>query len=318
LPNPKKDNPLDWQPWNQAGDQITQRSFLYQVYPPAPQPSLVGPHVYVFDGAKGHQTLDHWDPNGFYLDHDCGYPHEHTDDPECNFSRVIGALHDNGFDPRQVQAVFIKMSTGGPQCDLSGLHCLGTTEADAYTSERYLGNILRYLKHGFHQNPARFPHIHQVFISSRTYGGYAQDPAHACKLNPEPYAYESAFGVQRLIVAQIKQAAGQSSNDQYSGQVDYDHAPWVDWGPYLWTNGDRPRQSDGLVWCNNNQQPSPCSGFTDVRYGDPDHQGKFWGDFTHPTYQGQEKVANQLVIFIGKDPQGIMPGSPFVTPWIGQ
>ena len=38
-----------------------------------------------------------------------------------------------------------------------------------------------------------------AYLSSRTYGGYATTP-----LNPEPYAYESAFAVKWLIKQQIK------------------------------------------------------------------------------------------------------------------
>lgn len=122
--------------------------------------------------------------------------------------------------------------------------------------------------------------------------------------------------MQRLIVAQIKQAAGQSSNDQYSGLVDYDHAPWVDWGPYLWTNGERPRQSDGLKWCNGQNDVNCGLNDRDVRYGDLDlqYENQFWGDFTHPSYQGQGKVADQLVNFISDS----YSGPHFVQPWIHQ
>ncbi len=37
-------------------------------------------------------------------------------------------------------------------------------------------------------------------------------------------------------------------------------------------------------------------------YGDLFNQANFWGDFTHPTAMAEQKAANQIMIFIGKDP----------------
>jgi hypothetical protein len=47
----------------------------------------------------------------------------------------------------------------------------------------------------------RYPNLQQVFVTSRIYGGYANGTAHGC-LNPEPFAYEEGFAVQRLIADQ--------------------------------------------------------------------------------------------------------------------
>ncbi len=73
----------------------------------------------------------------------------------------------------------------------------------------------------------RYPNLKLIFVSSRTYGGYA-----STTLSPEPYAYQGGLAVKWLIQDRL--------NTSTTG-------PWVAWGPYLWTNGTKGR-SDGLVW----------------------------------------------------------------------
>ena len=175
---------------------MTQQSFLYQVYHPTPQ--LVGGHVVVWDGAFGQQTLDRWDPTsiGHYAQHnDCTFDQYSSVDPECNYVRVHDDLVRNGYSEAQVQAVFLKAADAFPQCDLGGQHCnQGTTEPDAFTAERYMGDIMRYLKccklFPVQYPPVpRYPSLQQVFITSRIYGGYANSAKYGC-LNPEPFAYQ--------------------------------------------------------------------------------------------------------------------------------
>jgi len=120
--------------------------------------------------------------------------------------------------------------------------------------------------------------------------------------------------VQRLITAQIRQAAGITTpSDSNAGQLDYTVAPWVDWGPYLWASGETKR-SDLLNWCSG-QNDLNCLQEQDVLY-DPTDDSTEFGDYTHPTGEGVGKVAKQLRIFIGQDPDHVKPGSPWVTPWI--
>ncbi|HZQ69849.1 MAG TPA: hypothetical protein VFA68_15100 [Terriglobales bacterium] len=194
-PNPINGNLATHRSWNRVlNDPIAQESLLYQAY--GPQHFLpLNSQVYIFDGARGGETLDRWDPNGYYRNVTCPVNNVFGDG-ECNYKRVQGLLTPNGFTEKQVQAIFIKVSTEHPQCDLSGLHCLaGVNTPDAYVSEQYMGNILRYLKccSAVTQLP-RYPNLHQVFISSRIYGGYAQNPptggTNGC-LSPEPYAYQT-------------------------------------------------------------------------------------------------------------------------------
>lgn len=118
----------------------------------------------------------------------------------------------------------------------------------------------------------RFPNLRVVYLSSRIYAGYA-----TTALNPEPYAYESAFAVRDLVRQQIAGAAD-LNYDRSRGEV---KAPLLLWGPYLWADGLTPRKSDGLVWVRD-----------DLRE-----------DGTHPSAtSGREKVAQQLLTFLENDP----------------
>ena len=315
--------------WNQlAGDPTIQQSLLYLIY--SPSTPLVGPHVVVFNGALGGQTLSKWDPTsiGYYAQSgaNCPWDHQSSLDSECNYVRVKNDLTRNfytqtdHYTEAQVQAVFIKTADSFPQCDLKKLYCSpGYTEPDAYTAERYLGDILRYLKccktnpYGTPPVP-RYPNLKQVFITSRIYGGYGNGTAHGC-LNPEPFAYELGFTVQRAIVAQINQTNNITNTDPYSGQLDYTVAPWFDWAPYLWASGTNISPGNLLNWCDSTTTHDPhCANNPgDVRYGDLIYPNYF-GDHIHPTANGQAKVANQLLRWI----QGTLPSAQsYISDWLG-
>ena len=95
-------------------------------------------------------------------------------------------------------------------------------------------------------------------------------------------------------------------------------APWFDWGPYLCAKPDQTSPGNQLAWCNG-ELGDPCNGERDFRYGDLTYPSVCYGDYTHPTYHGQAKVASQLVRWI----QGGLPSaqsfiSDWVTPWVGQ
>lgn len=125
----------------------------------------------------------------------------------------------------------------------------------------------------------KFPNVRICYLSSRIYGGYA-----TVNLSPEPYAYQSGFGVKDLIAAQI--AGDPNLNyDIAAGPV---KSPWLAWGPYLWADGTTPR-SDGLVWI--------CADFQ--------------SDGTHPTVNasGAQKVGSLLLKFMLTDPTA----SPWFT-----
>jgi hypothetical protein len=118
---------------------------------------------------------------------------------------------------------------------------------------------------------AKFPNLRVAYLSSRIYGGYATNP-----LNPEPYAYESAFVVRWIIQRQI--TGDKALNfDIGRGAV---RAPVLLWGPYLWADGVTPRKADGLVYRREDLAP----------------------DGTHPSSTGREKVAKRMLDFFKTDP----------------
>jgi hypothetical protein len=166
-------------------------------------------------------------------------------DPDADYwDYVDQQLWWNDVTAEQIQVVFFKNANRSPSGGFPG-------QAQTYCQN--VGDIMQILHD-------KFPNLKQVFITSRTYGGYASIP-----LNPEPYAYESGYGIKWLIEAQI---AGEDSlnYDPAQGPV---RCPWLSWGPYLWADGVVPR-SDGLTW--------PCSMFDAA-------------DGTHPNPQGQAVVA---------------------------
>jgi hypothetical protein len=222
-------------PYNQP------QSFMAQA---AADPGVNHTQMVIMDGAKGGETLDRWDPTG---------PNGYS-----NYDRVRDqVLLPNGLSENQVQAIWVKGAEASPTISLPA------SNADAYASERYLGNIMRAIKQ-------RYPFARQVFLSSRIYGGYATD----C-LNPEPYAYEGGFAVKWLIAAQINQQRG-GGVDPVAGDLSYGRSPWLAWGPYLWASGTTPR-SDGLVWLRTEMRQS---------------------DGTHPSTAGEQKVARLILNFM--------------------
>ncbi len=190
------------------------------------------PAVVLVDGAQGGMDAEAWAQPEAALRR--GRPN-----PWDTLARRIDQA---GVTPRQVQAVWLKQARINPAL-------LGEfprhAEALSTDMERIVDELAK-----------RYPNLRIVYLSSRIYAGYARGP-----LNPEPYAYESAFAVRSVIQRQM---AG-----------DRAATPVLLWGPYLWTAGERGRASDGLV-------------FT------PDDLAQ---DGTHPSRQGREKVARQLLAF---------------------
>lgn len=194
--------------------------------------------VTVVDCAQGGQTMSQWAP------------------PEGRpWGEAAKRIANAGVTAAQVQAVWIKLANAGPS---------GGLDDYARPLQRDTVAVLQNVK-------AKYPNVRIAYLSSRIYGGYATTP-----LNPEPYAYESAFAVRWLIQDQIAEKPGHNY-DAARGDV---KMPLLLWGPYLWADGTTPRKSDGLVYVREDLA----------------------GDGTHPTDAGRRKVAEVMLKFFKTDP----------------
>jgi hypothetical protein len=201
------------------------------------------PKVQLVDGAQGGQSIDS------------------IKSPSANYWTVVDQrLANAGCTPNQVQAVWLKEAYAGPATHNPPL---GGFPAWTATMAADLSTIVQIIKD-------KYPNTVLLYGSTRTYAGYA-----TTNLNPEPWAYESGFAVRKLIEMQL----GGDPALNYDLALGAVQAPWIAWGPYLWTDGISPR-SDGLVWL--------CSDTSTA-------------DGTHPSSSGQQKVADLLTAFFKSD-----------------
>ncbi|MCX8037208.1 MAG: hypothetical protein N3D11_09240 [Candidatus Sumerlaeia bacterium] len=201
------------------------------------------PALVVVDGAQGGRDAPMWAnntaPNG-----------------PGPWDILMKRLDAAGITPAQVQVVWLKMVLAGP-------NAYGEFPKHAQVYKDNMVLIVQRIK-------KTFPNTRIVYLSTRIYGGYAN------RGNPEPYAYETGFGVRWLILDQIK-GNPELNYDATKGEV---KAPILLWGPYLWANGTTPRR-DGLVWDVSDYQP----------------------DRLHPSVtSGREKVARMLLEFLQTNP----------------
>jgi hypothetical protein len=203
------------------------------------------PRLTIVDCAQGSRTMAAW-----------ANPRPRPD--QSPWAEAARRLDKAGVSPRQVQVAWIKPANAFPKGDLAE-HC-----AELQDDTRI---VLRKLKD-------TFPNLRIAYFTSRIYAGYARGPG--ADLNPEPYAYETAFAVRSVIQEQIK--GGKDLNfDASRGAV---KAPLLLWGPYLWADGKTPRQDDGLAWLAR-----------DIS-----------SDGIHPSEIGRKKVAEHLLRFFKSDP----------------
>ncbi len=173
-------------------------------------------------------------------------------DPNAETWGVAGGrLNDAGVTAQQVQVAWVKLAQLAPS---------GAFPSDAEQFRDDLAQVARNLR-------TNYPNIQIAYFSSRIFGGYST-------LNPEPFAYQTGFGVKWAIEDQIN-GVGNLNSDPAAGPV---MAPWMAWGAYLWADGVNPR-SDGLTWL--------CEDFADGN---------------HPSESGKEKVSALLIDAFRTDP----------------
>lgn len=177
-----------------------------------------------------------------------------SDPADDYWPTVTGRVAAAGGTNAQVQVAWLKEAVAGPT-DPFPAHALS------------LRDNLKSIAQNLHD---LFPNLRLLYVSSRIYAGYA-----AGNLNPEPYAYESAFSVKWLIEDQINGDPALNF-DPNAGLVE---APVILWGPYLWADGLIPR-ADGLIW----------------------ELGDFEADGTHPGPSGEQKVGGLLSAHFNSHP----------------
>ena len=205
----------------------------------------LSPSLVVVDGAQGGKEATAWATE--------------MKDKKINrtaWEELARRLEAAGVSPQQVQVEWMKLAVAGPAKD-------SEFPAHAKKFQEFVVTCLEKLK-------SRYPSVRLVYLSNRIYAGYANTP-----LNPEPYAYEYAYGIRWVILDQINGKPELNYNPE-KGPV---KAPLVLWGPDLWANGEKARK-DGLLWAKND----------------------LGADGTHPSDTGREKVAKQLIDFFQTDP----------------
>jgi hypothetical protein len=168
------------------------------------------------------------------------------------WTEVPRRLKEANVSAEQVQVAWIKHAEPGPAPDTVPLE--------------YAKEVKENIAASLTISRQTFPNLKVAYFSSRIYGGY--NIAGIRRVNPEPFAYETAFAVRWLIQEQIDSA----KKGKASGPV-------LLWGPYLWADGITPRKSDQLVW----------------------ERKDLGDDGVHPSPLGRQKVAKLLLDFFKTD-----------------
>lgn len=200
----------------------------------------------IVDGAFGGQEAGRW----------ANAPDKAEGDGATPWQALDRRLGQAGVSPQQVQVLWVLQARAGPAA-------LGAFPKHAEALKENLVTVLNRMK-------TKFPNLRIAYLSNRIYAGYATGG-----LNPEPFAYESAFANRWLIDEQIEGRA-ELNYDPSKGEV---KSPLLLWGPYLWADGVKGRKGDGLAFTREDLA----------------------GDGTHPSQSGRQKVAKLLLEFFKTD-----------------
>jgi len=191
----------------------------------------VNPRLKIVNGARYGHTGVFWDEPG-----DDGW--SHADDQ----------LAQSGVTAAQVQALWIKVvNIVDP-----GPNSIPDANSDAAQLRARLADIIGVAR-------GKFPNLRMVFLTDRI-------ASTASDHHPEPYAYETSFGVKWAI------------EDYINGAMP--STPWVGWGPRLWAPLAPDSRLDGLQWLTSDLAP----------------------DGVHPSDQGVAKIGGILHDFFKSAP----------------
>ena len=195
------------------GESASQQPFEQFITETNGDPEM-NPYLTIVDGAGGGATAGVWTNSGSAYWNDL----------------IQYQLPFRGIDSNQVQVAWISdVDSGGAV----------TFPSDATTLEANFEEIAQILV-------TNFPNIKLMLFSNMNYTGYSNGLS---TTQPEPQAYESAFGVKWAIESQID---GLCCNyNKNNGTVT---APWMGWSAYYWANGMIPR-SDGITWSCQDLEP---------------------------------------------------------------
>ena len=225
-----------------AGTRCNPWSFAGQA---AADPAVNRTTLAIVNGARGGQDASAW-----------------VAPTSANYELIrTQALAPAGLSEAQVQIVWLKTANAFPTTSLPG------AAADARILTQRIGAIARTLK-------KRYPNLRQIFVSSRTYGGFTDVG------NPEPFAYESGFATKWVVEAQIRQLDG-GAIDPRAGDLGPAAAPWLAWGAYLWAGTAAQPRRDGFFWSRSD----------------------FEADGIHPSTSGETKAGGMLLRFFKSAPQ---------------
>ena len=253
--------------------------------------------------------------------------------PAHLYTNCNNLLTSLGLSPNQVRVVLYKDADSGRPDDGPGLAPIPSSGfVDCATS--YSGqppypdacNLMHNMGGAARTVKGVYPNVQQMFVHSRIYGGYANPNDSAGnyfqRLNPEPFAYEHGFAMKWFIQAQIDEVKHGTVNP-VTGPLNYNQAPWIDWGAYLWAAGkwipcNNCGWSPSLTWSQDVLGPAGC-----VSNGPPSEECDFQATFgnmvpappdnTHPSNCGRDKVSKMLVY---QYCNGVVPTETYMQPWL--
>lgn len=145
------------------------------------------------------------------------------------WNNMLKKIEEKGYTVEQLQVGWMYFND---KYDTTG------TMSFPETPNKIADDLTTYL----HMMMAHFPNMKIMFISGRHYGGFADTALEQYPAISEPASYWNNFAVKWLIERQI---TGTPDLKYFGANI---KAPFISWGPYLWTDGDVERTSDSRLY----------------------------------------------------------------------